>query len=75
MKKLSLLIILTLAIFASSLLAERPTMRIGLISDTHWKLNPQSFQKTEAALKVFRQEQVDAIWHLGDIADLHYIYW
>lgn len=73
MKKLLLLSILPLALFTSSLAADRPPMRIGLISDTHWTVNPKSFRKTEAALKVFKQEQVDAIWHLGDIADLHYI--
>ena len=75
MKRLLLLTILPLAFFTLSLAAERPPMRIGLISDTHWSLKPESFLKTEAALKVFKQEQVDAIWHLGDIADLHYIYW
>ena len=48
-------------------------MRIGLFSDTHWTENPKSFQKTEAALKVFKQEKVDAIWHMGDISDLLYV--
>ena len=73
MKSLILLVILLFAWFASSWAEERPPMRIGLISDTHWTENTKSFQKTEAALKVFKQEKVDAIWHLGDIADLHYV--
>lgn len=73
MKSLILLVILLLAFFASSRAAERPPMRIGLFSDTHWTENPKSFQKTEAALKVFKQEKVDAIWHMGDISDLLYV--
>ena len=53
--------------------AEAPVMRIGLFSDTHWKANdPASFKHTEIALNVFKREKVDGIWHLGDIADLHY---
>ena len=51
----------------------RRVMRIGLFSDTHWKeRDPESFRHTEIALDVFRREKVDGIWHLGDIANLHF---
>ena len=51
----------------------RRVMRIGLFSDTHWKeRDPASFRHTEIALDVFRREKVDGIWHLGDIANLHF---
>lgn len=49
-----------------------PIMRVGLMTDTHWSPKPESFARTEAALKVFKREKVDLICNLGDIADLHY---
>ncbi len=73
MKSIILIAILLLAFFVSSRVSGQPIMRIGLFSDTHWTENPKSFQKTEAALKVFKQEKVDAIWHMGDISDLLYV--
>ena len=52
--------------------AETPLFRAGLMTDTHWGLTPETFERTEGALKVFKREKVDLICHLGDIADLHY---
>ena len=47
-----------------------PLFRVGLMTDTHWRENEQSFERTAAALKVFKREKVDGIWHLGDIANV-----
>ena len=52
--------------------AETPLFRAGLMTDTHWGLTPETFERTEGALKVFKREKVDLVCHLGDIADLHY---
>ena len=74
MKKYGLAVFAFLyALTVSLTAAEAPVMRIGLFSDTHWKANdPASFKHTEIALNVFKREKVDGIWHLGDIADMHY---
>jgi hypothetical protein len=52
--------------------AEEPLFRVGLVTDTHWTENTKSFDRTEAALKVFKREKVDVVANLGDIADKHY---
>ena len=52
--------------------ADAPLFRVGLMTDTHWEENEKSFERTEAALKVFKREKVDMICNLGDIANLHY---
>ena len=52
--------------------AADPLFRLGLMTDTHWGENAESFARTEAALKVFKREKVDIVCHIGDIADLHY---
>ena len=51
---------------------EQPLFRAGLMTDTHLGFTPETFERTESALKVFKREKVDLICHLGDIADQHY---
>ena len=64
-----------LAVAAAALLplavcsAADPLFRLGLMTDTHWGENAESFARTEAALKVFKREKVDLVCHIGDIAD------
>ena len=72
MKRISSLLtaLLFALVLTSCAAAEKPVMRIGLFSDTHWKESPETFRHTEAALKVFKREKVDGIWHLGDIANV-----
>ena len=52
--------------------AADPLFRVGLMTDTHWGENAESFARTEVVLKVFKREKVDLVCHIGDIADLHY---
>ena len=52
--------------------AADPLFRLGLMTDTHWGENAESFARTEAVLQVFKRERVDIVCHIGDIADLHY---
>ena len=52
--------------------AAGPLFRLGLMTDTHWGGNAESFARTEAVLRVFKREKVDIVCHIGDIADLHY---
>ena len=72
MKRISSLLtaLLFALVLTSCAAAEKPVMRIGLFTDTHWKESPETFRHTEAALKVFKREKVDGIWHLGDIANV-----
>ena len=72
MKRAVLLLCLSLCFVLGA--AEKPVLRVGLMSDTHWKENAESFRHTEIALKTFKREKVDAVWHMGDIADLHYVW-
>ena len=52
--------------------AAGPLFRLGLMTDTHWGENAESFARTEAVLRVFKREKVDIVCNIGDIADLHY---
>jgi len=56
----------------TAMAAELPIFKMGLVTDTHWKEDPRSFARTEAALQVFKREKVDIVANIGDIADKHY---
>ena len=62
----------SLTLCAGAAAAETPLFRVGLMTDTHWRENEQSFERTAAALKVFKREKVDMICNIGDISDLHF---
>ena len=51
---------------------EVPELRVGLLSDTHVTPDPASCDRVRKAFKIFRRESVDAVAHLGDLADLHW---
>ena len=63
------LILLTL--FCSGILygAEKPILRAGLTTDTHVTPDPRSANKLRAALRLFKQQNVDVVINLGDVAD------
>ena len=51
---------------------EAPIVRFGIISDTH-VTGPESIPELNKALEFFRDRNVDAVLHCGDITDLGYI--
>lgn len=53
--------------------AERPRLRVGLLSDTHVNPDPASCERTRMAFETFKREKVDAIAHLGDLSNYHQI--
>lgn len=71
MKKLLPLLLCTMFI-ATAVAAEKPVMRIGLVSDTHVTNDIKSCRWLKKALLLFRKEKVDMVANLGDIADLFY---
>ena len=67
---------LSLSLLSAALLGaaaeEVPLFRVGLMTDTHWTEDTKSFARTEAALRIMKNEKVDMICNLGDIANKHY---
>ena len=58
--------------FAETCHAETaPRLKVGLFSDTHVNDDPSSCERTRLALETFKRERVDAIAHLGDLANYH----
>ena len=58
--------------FAETCHAETaPRPKVGLFSDTHVNDDPSSCERTRLALETFKRERVDAIAHLGDLANYH----
>lgn len=51
---------------------EKPLLRAGLTTDTHVTPNPKSVDRLRAALKLFKQHNVDVVLNLGDVADKHH---
>ena len=49
--------------------AEKPLLRAGIITDTHVTPNPKSVDKLRAALTLFKEQNVDVVINLGDVAD------
>ena len=60
-----------LLLAGASRAGEAPVFRMGLFSDTHVNDDPQSCERVRLALETFRREKVDAIAHLGDLANYH----
>ena len=54
-----------------SLCAEEPVLRAGFITDTHIGATAESCAHVRKAFEVFRDQKVDLIVHLGDIANVH----
>lgn len=54
----------------SALAAESPVLKIGIVTDTHVVPDPESCRPVQAAWELFRRERTDAVFNLGDIADL-----
>lgn len=54
----------------SAFAAEAPLLKIGIITDTHVTADPASCRPVQAAWGLFRRERTDAVFNLGDIADL-----
>lgn len=46
-------------------------MRVGLLTDTHVTENPNRCELVRKAMALFARERVDAICHLGDLADTY----
>lgn len=46
-------------------------VRVGLLSDTHVTPDPASCDRVRQAFGIFRREAVDAVAHLGDLANYH----
>ena len=51
---------------------EKPLFRVGWISDTHTGPTRASFGLVEKAMKLFREQNVDAVINNGDISDHYY---
>lgn len=49
-----------------------PLFRVGWISDTHTGTTRESFGLVEKAMKLFREQNVDAVINNGDISDHYY---
>ena len=45
--------------------AEKPLLRAGIITDTHVTPNPKSVDKLRAALKLFKEQEVDVVMNLA----------
>ena len=52
--------------------APKPILKLGLITDTHVRKTRKSCAKVAKAWKLFRDEGVDVVANVGDIADMHY---
>ena len=68
MKNFMLIWLLTAVV---SLCAEEPVLRAGFITDTHIGATAESCAHVRKAFEVFRDQKVDLIVHLGDIANVH----
>ena len=60
-----------LLLAGASRAGEAPVFRMGLFSDTHVNDDPKSCERVRLALETFKREKVDAIAHLGDLANYH----
>lgn len=67
MKKI-LTVIISLFVFMLTA-NEKPLLRAGLTTDTHVTPNPKSVDRLRAALKLFKEQQVDVVINMGDVAD------
>ena len=52
--------------------AEKPLLRIGIMTDTHVLETKASCRRVKQACRLFRKHSVDMVAHIGDLADLHY---
>ena len=62
---------LILSLLCLSGVAEEPFFRVGWLSDTHTGSTQASFDLVKKAMKLFREQKVDAVIHSGDISDHH----
>ena len=52
--------------------ADRPLLKIGVITDTHVGKTKESCARVKLAYELFREQSPDLIVNVGDIADLYY---
>ena len=70
-KLLCSIVLLFAAVFSLGA-AEQPILKVGIITDTHVKSNPESCEWVQKAWAFFKQHKVDLVANCGDIADKHY---
>ena len=69
MKKLSTVFLCGIALLTVA--AEKPLVRVGLMTDTHVTPRISSCSSLKKALQIFKANNVDLIVNSGDVADTH----